>query len=231
MSALAYSPGETLFRRAWRAMLRVKLALVDRRKYQSVQLEDLNGMPIVVLPDVFNPKLLRSGDFLVQQLERRDLLPRGSRVLDLGSGSGAGGIAAARRGSRVTAVDINPSAVRCTTLNALLNNVNLDVREGDLFAPVEGERFDVILFNPPYYRGVPRDAIGYAWRSPDIIERFSSGLANHLTPGGHALVVLSSDGEQSSFLTALERAGFRTRVVAQRDLINETLSVHHICPC
>jgi release factor glutamine methyltransferase len=218
-------------RRAWRAGLRVKLALVDRRKYQSVQLENVDGMPIVVLPDVFNPKLLRTGDFLVQQLTRHDLLPSGSRVLDLGSGSGACGIAAARRGCSVVAVDINPAAVRCTKINALLNDAVVDVRQGDLFAPVHGERFDVVLFNPPYYRGVPRDAIDHAWRSPDVIERFSATLGTHLNPGGHALVVLSSDGEQSSFLDALHSAGFRSRVAAQRDLINETLSVHHICPC
>jgi release factor glutamine methyltransferase len=222
---------ESFVRRAWRAGLRVKLALVDRRKYHSVQLEHVDGMPIVVLPDVFNPRLLRSGDFLVQQLVRPDLLPSGSRVLDLGSGSGACGIAAARRGCHVTAVDINPDAVRCTTINALLNAVAVDVREGDLFGPVDGERFDVVLFNPPYYRGIPRDAIDHAWRSPDIVERFASTLASHLSPGGHALVVLSSDGEQASFLAALQAAGFRSRVAAQRDLINETLSVYHICPC
>jgi release factor glutamine methyltransferase len=113
----------------------------------------------------------------------------------------------------------------------MLNDVVVDARQGDLFAPVDGERFDVVLFNPPYYRGVPRDAIDHAWRSPDIIERFSTTLAAHLTQGGHALVVLSSDGEQSSFLAALHSAGFRSRVAAQRDLINETLSVYHICPC
>ena len=61
-------------RRAWRSLLRVKLALLDRRKYRRVVLEDVCGMTFVILPDVFNPKLLRSGEFLVQQLARPDLL-------------------------------------------------------------------------------------------------------------------------------------------------------------
>jgi release factor glutamine methyltransferase len=128
------------------------------------------------------------------------------------------------------AVDINPSAIRCTRINALLNAVSVDAREGDLFGPVEGERFDVVLFNPPYYRGVPRDALDHAWRSPDVIERFSTALAAHLTPQGHALVVLSSDGEHNRFLMALDEAGLKHTVVAQRDLINETLSVHKVEP-
>ena len=216
------------WRRAWRKVLHIRMLLLDRRKYQSVVLENVDGMTILVLPDVFNPKLLRSGEFLVQQLHR---LRRGSRVLDLGSGSGAAGVAAARSGCRVVAVDINPAAVRCTRINALLNTVEVDAREGDLFAPVEGERFDAVLFNPPYYLGVPRNALDHAWRSPDLVERFSGSLATHLTEEGQALLVLSSDGEKTGFLAALDRAGFRSTVVASRDLINETLSVYSITAC
>jgi release factor glutamine methyltransferase len=218
-------------RRAWRALLRIKLALIDRRKYEKVVLEDVDGLPILVLPAVFNPKLLRTGEFLVQQVARDELLSAGCRVLDLGSGAGAAGVAAAKRGSRVTAVDINPAAVRCTRINALLNNVSIDVREGDLFTPVERERFDIVLFNPPFYRGMPRDALDHAWRSPDVIERFAARLADHLEPAGHALLVLSSDGERAAILAAVERAGFRSHVVAERDLINEVLRVYAVRPC
>jgi release factor glutamine methyltransferase len=221
----------SLQRRAWRTLLRVKLALIDRRKYHSVVVEHVEGLPLVVLPEVFNPKLLRSGEFLVRQLSRPELLPPGSRVLDLGCGSGAAGVAAARRGCAVTAVDINPSAVRCTRINALLNEVDLDVRQGDLFAPVTAERFDVVLFNPPYYRGVPRDGLDHAWRSTDIPERFASQLMSHLSPGGHALLVLSSDGERETFLHALDANAFRREVVATRDFTNEVMQVYQVRPC
>jgi release factor glutamine methyltransferase len=215
-------------RRLWRKWFQLRLALVDRRKYERVVLEDVVGLPVVVLPDVFNPKLLRSGEFLIQQLGR---IPKGSRVLDLGSGSGAAGVAAAKQGAHVMAVDINPAAVRCTRINALLNDVAVDIRHGDLFAPVHGERFDVVLFNPPYYRGVPRDALDHAWRSPDVIERFSTELEEHLTPGGHALLVLSSDGEQPAFLEALAHHGFTPQPVAERDLLNEQMTVYRIERC
>jgi len=231
VSAAASSLTMHTHRRAWRFLLRLKLQLFDRRKYERVVLEEVGGIPLVILPDVFNPKLLRSGEFLVSQLARGELLPRASRVLDLGCGSGASGIAAARSGSEVVAVDINPSAIRCTRINALLNNMSLDVRQGNLFAPAEGERFDVVLFNPPYYRGVPRDALDHAWRSPDMPERFASGLAAHLRPGGHALVVLSSDGEAGSFLQALEQHGFTSEAVATRDFINEVMTVYQVRPC
>jgi release factor glutamine methyltransferase len=212
-------------RKLWRKWFQLRLALIDRRKYQRVVVEDVLGLPIVVLPEVFNPKLLRSGEFLIQQLE---MLAAGTRVLDLGSGSGAAGVLAAKRGAQVVAVDINPAAVRCTRINALLNDVALDTRQGDLFEPVRGERFDLVLFNPPYYRGVPRDGLDHAWRSPDVIERFSFELADHLTPQGHALLVLSSDGEQSAFLQALASNGCTYRAIAERDFGNEQMTVHWV---
>jgi len=232
MSVAATAPlNWSVGRRAWRNVLRVKLAVIDRRRYRSVVIEHVEGVPLVVLPDVFNPKLLRSGEFLVQQLSRADLLPPGSRVLDLGSGSGAAGIAAAKRGCAVTAIDINPSAVRCTRINALLNEVEIDVRHGDLFSALGTERFDVVLFNPPYYRGVPRDALDRAWRSTDVPERFAAGLASHLAPGGYGLVVLSSDGDYQAFLQALERNGLSSETVAMRDFTNEVMRVYEVRPC
>jgi release factor glutamine methyltransferase len=231
MSVAAPSLTWPAHRRAWRLLLRIKLALFDRRNYERVVLEHVGGIPLVVLPDVFNPKLLRSGDFLVSQFARTELLRDDARILDLGCGSGAVGIFAARRGCNVVAVDINPSAIRCMRINALLNSVEIDVRQGDLFAPVESERFDVVAFNPPYYRGVPRDALDHAWRSPDMPERFASGLAAHLRPGGSALVVLSSDGNAPAFLHALETHGFVHEPVAERDFINEVMTVYRVRPC
>jgi release factor glutamine methyltransferase len=228
VSATVIASPERVSRRLWRNVLRVKLALVDRQRYQRIVVETIGDLSLVVLPDVFNPKLLRSGAFLVAQLH---LLPKGSRVLDLGSGSGAAAIAAARRGCQVVAVDINPSAVRCTRINALLNDVDVDVRQGDLFAPVPGEHFDAILFNPPYYRGEPRDHLDHAWRSTDIPERFAAQLAHQLTPHGFALLVLSSDGDGGAFLSALDSEQLTHQVVARRDFINEVMTVHQVRAC
>jgi release factor glutamine methyltransferase len=104
----------------------------------------------------------------------------------------------------------------------------VEVREGDLFAPVVGERFDAILFNPPYYRGTPRDALDHAWRSHDTVERFAAALRNHLTPTGHALVVLSTDGETPAFLASFAAHGFAVDIVAERDFVNEVITVFRL---
>ncbi len=72
-------------------------------------------------------------------------------ALDLGSGSGLQAFLAAAHSHRVVAVDRNPRAVRLAELNVALNGLdNVECREGDLFGPVEGERFDLIVSNPPF---------------------------------------------------------------------------------
>ncbi|HEX2163530.1 MAG TPA: methyltransferase, partial [Thermoanaerobaculia bacterium] len=146
---------------------------------------------------------------------------------DLGTGSGLGALAAARRGFRVVATDLNPAAVAAARANAAANGFadRIEVRHGDLFAPVAGERFDLVLFNPPYFRGAPRDEADRAWRSDDVRERFAAELAGVLAPGGGALLVLSSDGEGDDLLARLAASGCAARPALVRDLWNEVVTV------
>jgi release factor glutamine methyltransferase len=214
-----------------RSLRRWRYRLFQRRRYDRLVLERVAGHPILVLPAVFNPKLLHSGEFLARSLDDR-LIPPGAAVLDLGTGTGIGAIAAAHWARRVVAVDINPAATRCARINALLNRCDdrVAVRDGDLFAAVGDERFDVVLFNPPFYRGVPRDPLDRAWRATDVVERFAAQLTSHLTPNGSALVVLSTVGATPDFLAAFRRQGLVATRQATRDLINESLLLLRLRP-
>ena len=72
-------------------------------------------------------------------------------TLDLGSGCGIQAILASTHSERVFAVDRNPRAVRFSEFNAKLNRLtHLRSRQGDLFEPVQGEKFDLIVSNPPF---------------------------------------------------------------------------------
>src|SRR5882762_11698199 len=175
--------------------------LIGKDRYDDFRLERVRGIPFVVTPSVFNPKVPRTGEFLASQIDSR-LVQRDWEVLDMGTGSGVCAVFAARHARRVVAVDINPAAVRCATLNVLMNQLEhrIEVRQGDLFAPVAGERFDLILFNPPFVQGAPRDDRDRAWRGTDVVERFAAGLRDHLKPGGAALVLLSTFGDAPVFL-------------------------------
>lgn len=214
-------------RSIYRYGLRWYVRLFRARRNNRLTIETIAGTPIIVLPQVFNPKLLRSGAYLAQSLNAA-MIPPSSEVLDMGTGSGVGAIFAAQWAQRVVAVDVNPEAVRCARLNVLLHRLDdrVEVRQGNLFAPVAGERFDVVLFNPPFFRGTPRDLLDHAWRSGDVVERFAAALADHLKPNGRAFVLLSSDGETAAFLAAFRDAGFAISVHATRDLINEVMTVY-----
>ena len=73
------------------------------------------------------------------------------RTLDLGAGGGIQALLAARHSQKVIATDRNPRAVRFARFNAQLNEIDhLEAREGDLFEPVAGEKFDLVVTNPPF---------------------------------------------------------------------------------
>jgi len=128
---------------------------------------------------VLDPVLFRSGAWFAEAVAAR--LTGGERLLDLGCGSGVVGLLAQARGARVTAVDISSRAVDAARHNGLG-----DVRQGDLFGPVEEAHFDVVTFNPPYFRGRPRGPVGralYGGERLEVVHRFLEALHPHLSPG------------------------------------------------
>lgn len=204
-----------------------------RRRYGKLVLEEIDGVPLLVLPEVFNPVITVTGAFMARALVTFLLIPQSKgpvEVLDLGTGSGVGAIFAARLGAVVKAVDINPEAVRCARLNALLNRLEdqIEVYYGDLFEPVVNQKFDVILFNPPFYRGQARDNLDQAWRGEDIFERFSSQLRDMLKPDGQAILVLSSLGRCDDLLQQLRTNEFEIEIVTQMDMLHEIATIYRV---
>jgi HemK-related putative methylase len=201
-----------------------------RRRLGRIALEEIDGVPLVVLPEVFNPAVYRTGTLLARAVASWTPTSEAVRVLDLGTGSGVAAVFAARRGFQVVAVDVDSEAVRCARINALLHHLDerIDVRQGDLFSPVAGERFDLVLFNPPFFRGEPAGDLDRAWRGTDVLERFAAGLSGALTPGGTALLCLSTDGDGDLLLDKLSHGGFGIEPALQHDFGNEIVTVHAV---
>lgn len=106
-------------------------------------------------------------------------------ALDLGCGSGTLGALATVHADRVVATDINERAVAFATFNADLNGLeHMECRVGDLFEPVDGERFDLIVCNPPYVIS-PTDTYAYRDGGTVVCREIVSRAAEHLNPGGH----------------------------------------------
>ncbi|MFD0484789.1 HemK2/MTQ2 family protein methyltransferase [Kineococcus sp. GCM10028916] len=150
----------------------------------------------------------------------------GRRVLDLGTGSGALAVAAVRAGARsVTAVDLSLRAVLTARLNGRLHRAPVRVRRGDLFTPVAGQQFDVVLANPPYVPAdsdrLPRHRRGRSWDGGRdgraVIDRICDEVATVLAPGGRLLMVQSVLAGERQTLDRLDSRGFASAVVARAE--------------
>ncbi len=151
---------------------------------------------------------------------------KGERVLEFGTGCGLLAILAAKVGVQVVATDINPAALKCARANAVKHRVGdrIDFRLGDLFEPVVGEHFDLVIFNPPYLPVEPEEALcgplDRAWEAgPDgrrIIDRLLREMPNHLTPNGRVLFVQSSLANISKTLRVLETSGFKVNTIHKK---------------
>ncbi|HEY8041681.1 MAG TPA: class I SAM-dependent methyltransferase [Polyangiaceae bacterium] len=120
---------------------------------------------------------------------------RARRALDLGCGAGTVAVALAATCDEVVATDISTRAVALTRINAWLNGIgNVEARAGDLFAPVAGETFDLVVSQPPF---VARDdaspsttfLFGGA-RGDELVTALLGKLGPHLSPGGTAVLLV-----------------------------------------
>ncbi len=118
---------------------------------------------------------------------------RVGRALDVGTGCGIQALLLSRHADVVVATDLSHRALAFGELNAQLNGVHaIEFRHGDMFDPVAGERFDLIVSNPPFVitprsSGVP----GYEYRDAGLVgdalvEQFVRVAPAHLEPGGVA---------------------------------------------
>jgi release factor glutamine methyltransferase len=149
----------------------------------------------------------------------------GAAVLDVCTGSGALAVAAALSGAgAVTAIDVSRRAVLSARLNARLNGARVRARRGDLFAPVAGERFDVIVSNPPYLPTeddeLPRSGPARAWDAGRdgraLLDRICDAAPGHLRPGGALLLVHSTLIGAEQTVGRLAAGGLEVHVLERR---------------
>ncbi len=178
-------------------------------------------MRLLRLPGVFEP---HSDSWMLAEHLSLEPLHEQSRVLDLCTGSGMLAVLAATRArSGVVAVDVSTRAVLTARINAKLNGVTVRALRGDLFEPVRGARFDLIVSNPPYLPAPgasPRHGASRAWKAGPygraFIDRICAQAPGHLLPNGTLLLVHSSICGELQTLEALTERGLRTTVLTRR---------------
>ena len=225
--AHATDPVEPAQVAAFEALLAKRLAgepvayLLGRRGFWTL---DLEVSPATLIP---RPETELLVELALTRLPEATAL----RVADLGTGSGAIALALAseRPQAQVAATDLSAAALAVAVRNAQRHALgNVRFRQGAWYAPLAGERFDLIATNPPYIasddphvaqgdlRFEPATALASGLDGLDDIRQIIDGAAAHLLPGGWLLIEHGWD--QGEAIRALLRsAGFQS-VATEHDL-------------
>ena len=188
---------------------------------------------------------------LTLKVDRRVLIPRpetellvgevlarcagrhGLSVVDVGTGSGAIALSLAFEGEcfeRVVATDISAGALRVAEENRDACGVSVEFRQGESFAPLRGEQFDVIVSNPPYVGEAERGALEpevAAWEPGLALFSGADGLTlirelvraapAHLRPGGLLAMEIGA-GQGAAVSTMARETGAFPVVEVKQDL-------------
>jgi release factor glutamine methyltransferase len=201
---------------------------IDFLSRSSSTSQSWNSIQLTIPPTVYPPR--KDTDLLHQVLS--EINPFGSRsLLEIGSGSGALSIAAARLGWNVDACDINPYAVLATRQNAKEANVQVNVFEGGI-GPSEfegeeavwkSERYDVVLWNMPYIPAEEVDNLLGPMEEAALIDTHPQGLltvfarmmaeSRFCKLNGIALLVCRKNVHWRRSVDVLRQQGLAARVV------------------
>ena len=196
--------------------------------FRSLIRERRGGIPLAYLTgrkEFYSLKLNITRDTLVPRPETELLVElalshltrdSGAKVLDLGTGCGAIALVLKRErpGVRVTAIDSSRAALRVAQRNAA--SLALEVRwvESSWFTALEGDRYDLIVANPPYVassdphltgelRHEPRGALDGGDDGLSAIRKILAGAQAHLEPRGYLMIEHGYD--QGPAVAALAR--------------------------
>lgn len=184
-----------------------------------------------MLPTVFNPKEYYTSEMFAEFIKSLGPLT-GKYVLDMGCGSGVVSVFAAAAGAEVYAVDINPMAVKSAMLNARQNGLaeKVNAIESDLFLklPADMRKFDIIFFNPPYFKGIAASNFELAFKGGEdyeVIRKFIAESGKYLLPKGEIYFIISSDMKLDLLEKMFTESRFDFRVERKIEKLLETFYI------
>jgi release factor glutamine methyltransferase len=198
--------------------------LERRREGEPVQYitgeTEFYGLPFRITRDVLIPR--PETEHLVEKVIALATNIHAPRIVDVGTGSGCIAVALANKlpQARITAIDLSAAALAVAQENAQRNSADVRFIEGDLLAPVAGERFDFVVSNPPYVPAADRTSLSVEVRDfepamalfagDDGLEVYRSLIPaafDALNPGGFVVLEIGY-GQSLAITELLTRSGF-----------------------
>lgn len=187
----------------------------ELKKIKNKQMMKVLGKEIIVIPGLFAPIFVDS--ITLAETVRTETLD-GDYVLDLGTGTGIQGLFAAEKAAKVIAVDINKNAIECAKLNVKHHNLEdkINVFESDLFSNVN-DKFDMIIFNPPFRWFKPRDMLekGEVDEDYKTLNKFFKEVLDYLKKEGRILFLFSTSGDLKYTEILIKNSKLKCKMVKQ----------------
>lgn len=176
---------------------------------------ELPDIELCIMDGVYPPKL----DSLLLAKHLLEVVRKGDKVLDAGTGSGILAVLAAIKGAIVTATDVDERSVECAKHNASLNSAALSVHIGDLFEPIQ-ESFDIIASNMPSLPTPPNEQhdeyvsrnIDGGWDGRKYLDPLIEQASRFLKKPGCLLVIHSNFANSEKTKEKLENLGFELMI-------------------
>ncbi|ESU23152.1 methyltransferase family protein [Flavobacterium enshiense DK69] len=199
------------------------LYLSKPRKYRY------KDISVWVEPSVFPPFITISTKLLLEFTETLSIKNR--TFLELGCGCGIISILASKNGAKVTATDINPTALEALKKNAENNNVSIDILHSDLFENLKKRTFDYIIINPPYYPKNPSSIAENAWfcgENFEYFEKLFSELPGYLNDSNEVYMILSEDCKTDHIITIAEKNNLSMKCILKKSVFKEVNFIYRI---
>jgi release factor glutamine methyltransferase len=170
-------------------------------------------------------------------------IKKNERFFEIGTGTGIISLYLAKKGHDGVCCDINPIAVELVKKNYLANQSKLygsiDIRLGDMFEVLNfNEKFDVIIFNPPYLPTKPEEYIhGSGWFDKavsggldglSLTSVFIEKTSVFLKEKGRAYFIFSSLSDENKLCSILNKNNLEYKIVSKNSFDDETLFVYMI---
>lgn len=201
----------------------------------NIKTFNYKNFKIEIHPEVYEPA--EDTFFLLEVIK----IDNCKRVLDLGTGCGIIALDCTRKARRVVGTDINPHAINCANKNLELNRHYIDsivdFRKGDLFSVInKGEKFDLIIFNPPYLPTKYNEKID-GWLNFALdggedglstTKKFLENVGNFLFEKGKAYFIFNSLSNQEKLENILKIHRLKSEIVSKKWLDTERIDIYCI---